>query len=141
MLNVNGVVALPSQVIRSLVPDSNAKNSRELMLEVAGGDQMLHVSFGLQNTNPNDGFPRSTIDAAICTFSCGWNNALIVPNRRRIFINLENTLRNLMVQGQMILKRLVCNQRKLKKLLVYSKPWRQQAHLKDFIGSRVRIAG
>jgi general secretion pathway protein D len=74
----------------------------------------------LQNTNPNDLIPalRPLMPQFAHLAAVAGTNALIVSDRAQIFINLKILSVILMVQGKMILKRLVCNQAKQKKLLV-----------------------
>ncbi len=85
VLNVNGVVAIPSGNTIRLVPDSNVKSSGIPYdgRQNARGDQIVTRVIWLENTNANDLIPASTsAHAAICAFICGGGtNALIVSDR------------------------------------------------------------
>jgi general secretion pathway protein D len=104
VLNVNGVVAIPSGNTIKLVPDSNVKNSgipydsRNRLR----GDQIVTRVIWLENTNPNDLIPalRPLMPQFAHMAAIAGTNALIVSDRAANIYQLENIIRNLDGTGQ-----------------------------------------
>lgn len=103
VLNVNGVVAIPSGNTIKLVPDSNVKSSVfPMMRSGAGGDQIVTRVIWLENTNANDLIPalRPLMPQFAHLSAVGGTNALIVSDRASNIYQLETIIRNLDGTGQ-----------------------------------------
>ncbi len=85
VLNVNGVVAIPSGNTIKLVPDNNVKNSGIPFdaRNSARGDQIVTRVIWLDNTNPNDLIPalRPLMPQFAHLAAVPGTNALIVSDR------------------------------------------------------------
>ena len=104
VLNVNGVVAIPSGNTIRLVPDSNVKNAGVPFdpRNNARGDQVVTRVIWLENTNPNDLIPalRPLMPQFAHLAAIQGTNALIVSDRAANIYQLETIIRNLDGTGQ-----------------------------------------
>ena len=99
VLNVNGVVAIPSGRTIKIVPDSNVKSSG-IPYDVrhrATGDQVVTRVIWLENTNANDLIPalRPLMPQFAHLSAVNGTNALIVSDRANNIYQLETIIRNL----------------------------------------------
>lgn len=104
VLNVNGVVAIPSGNTVRLVPDSNVKSSG-IPYDArnrATGDQIVTRVLWLENTNPNDLIPalRPLMPQFAHLAAVPGTNSLIVSDRASNISQLETIIRNLDGTGQ-----------------------------------------
>lgn len=143
VLNVNGVVALPSGNTVKLVPDSNAKNSG-IPYDArsrAGGDQIVTRVIWLQNTNPNDLIPalRPLMPQFAHLAAVAGTNALIVSDRATNIYQLESIVRNLDGTGQNDIEAISLQSSQAEEVIGLLETMSATGASKDFIGSRVRI--
>ena len=143
VLNVNGVVALPSGNTIKLVPDSNAKNSG-IPYDArsrAGGDQIVTRVIWLENTNPNDLIPalRPLMPQFAHLAAVAGTNALIVSDRASNIYQLESIVRNLDGTGQNDLEAITLQSSQAEEIIGLLESMSATGTAKDFIGSRVRI--
>lgn len=143
VLNVNGVVALPSGNTVKLVPDSNAKNSG-IPYDArsrAGGDQIVTRVIWLQNTNPNDLIPalRPLMPQFAHLAAVAGTNALIVSDRATNIYQLENIVRNLDGTGQNDIEAISLQSSQAEEIIGLLETMSATGASKDFIGSRVRV--
>lgn len=143
VLNVNGVVALPSGKTVKLVPDSNVKNSGIPYdsRSRAGGDQIVTRVIWLQNTNPNDLIPalRPLMPQFAHLAAVAGTNALIVSDRAANIYQLENIVRNLDGTGQNDIEAISLQSSQAEEIIGLLETMSATGASKDFIGSRVRI--
>ena len=143
VLNVNGVVALPSGNTVKLVPDSNVKNSGIPYdsRSRAGGDQIVTRVIWLQNTNPNDLIPalRPLMPQFAHLAAVAGTNALIVSDRAANIYQLENIVRNLDGTGQNDIEAISLQSSQAEEIIGLLETMSATGASKDFIGSRVRI--
>ncbi|WP_151817024.1 type II secretion system secretin GspD [Acinetobacter junii] len=143
VLNVNGVVALPSGNTVKLVPDSNVKNSGIPYdsRRRAGGDQIVTRVIWLQNTNPNDLIPalRPLMPQFAHLAAVAGTNALIVSDRAANIYQLENIVRNLDGTGQNDIEAISLQSSQAEEIIGLLETMSATGASKDFIGSRVRI--
>ena len=143
VLNVNGVVALPSGNTIKLVPDSNAKNSGIPYdaRKRASGDQIVTRVIWLQNTNPNDLIPalRPLMPQFAHLAAVAGTNALIVSDRATNIYQLENIIRNLDGTGQNDIEAITLQSSQAEEIIGLLETMSATGASKDFIGSRVRI--
>ncbi len=99
VLNVNGVVAIPSGNTVKIVPDSNVKSSGIPYdaRKRATGDQIVTRVIWLENTNANDLIPalRPLMPQFANLSAVPGANALIVSDRASNIYQLETIIRNL----------------------------------------------
>ena len=143
VLNVNGVVALPSGNTVKLVPDSNAKNSG-IPYDArnrAGGDQIVTRVIWLENTNPNDLIPalRPLMPQFAHLAAVAGTNALIVSDRATNIYQLESIIRNLDGTGQNDIEAITLQSSQAEEIIGLLETMSATGTSKDFIGSRVRI--
>ena len=143
VLNVNGVVALPSGNTIKLVPDSNAKNSG-IPYDArnrASGDQIVTRVIWLQNTNPNDLIPalRPLMPQFAHLAAVAGTNALIVSDRATNIYQLENIIRNLDGTGQNDIEAITLQSSQAEEIIGLLETMSATGTSKDFIGARVRI--
>ena len=143
VLNVNGVVALPSGNTIKLVPDSNAKNSGIPYdaRKRASGDQIVTRVIWLQNTNPNDLIPalRPLMPQFAHLAAVAGTNALIVSDRATNIYQLENIIRNLDGTGQNDIEAITLQSSQAEEIIGLLETMSATGASKDFIGSRVRV--
>ena len=143
VLNVNGVVALPSGNTIKLVPDSNAKNSG-IPYDArnrAGGDQIVTRVIWLENTNPNDLIPalRPLMPQFAHLAAVAGTNALIVSDRATNIYQLQNIIRNLDGTGQNDIEAITLQSSQAEEIIGLLETMSATGASKDFIGSRVRV--
>lgn len=143
VLNVNGVVALPSGNTIKLVPDSNAKNSG-IPYDArnrASGDQIVTRVIWLENTNPNDLIPalRPLMPQFAHLAAVAGTNALIVSDRASNIYQLENIIRNLDGTGQNDIEAITLQSSQAEEIIGLLETMSATGASKDFIGSRVRV--
>ena len=143
VLNVNGVVALPSGNTVKLVPDSNAKNSG-IPYDArnrAGGDQIVTRVIWLENTNPNDLIPalRPLMPQFAHLAAVAGTNALIVSDRATNIYQLQNIIRNLDGTGQNDIEAITLQSSQAEEIIGLLETMSATGTSKDFIGARVRI--
>ena len=143
VLNVNGVVALPSGNTIKLVPDSNAKNSG-IPYDArnrAGGDQIVTRVIWLENTNPNDLIPalRPLMPQFAHLAAVAGTNALIVSDRATNIYQLQNIIRNLDGTGQNDIEAITLQSSQAEEIIGLLETMSATGTSKDFIGARVRI--
>ena len=143
VLNVNGVVALPSGNTIKLVPDSNAKNSGIPYdaRKRASGDQIVTRVIWLQNTNPNDLIPalRPLMPQFAHLAAVAGTNALIVSDRATNIYQLESIIRNLDGTGQNDIEAITLQSSQAEEIIGLLETMSATGTSKDFIGARVRI--
>lgn len=143
VLNVNGVVALPSGNTIKLVPDSNAKNSGIPYdaRKRASGDQIVTRVIWLQNTNPNDLIPalRPLMPQFAHLAAVAGTNALIVSDRATNIYQLESIIRNLDGTGQNDIEAITLQSSQAEEIIGLLETMSATGASKDFIGSRVRV--
>lgn len=143
VLNVNGVVAIPSGNTIKLVPDSNAKNSglSYSAKDVMRGDQIVTRVIWLENTNPNDLIPalRPLMPQFSHLAAVAGTNALIVSDRASNIFQLENIIRNLDGTGKNDLEAVTLQSSQAEEIITLLESMTATGTSKDLVGSRVRI--
>ncbi|KMV04633.1 type II secretion system protein D [Acinetobacter baumannii] len=143
VLNVNGVVAIPSGNTIKLVPDSNVKNSgipydsRNRLR----GDQIVTRVIWLENTNPNDLIPalRPLMPQFAHMAAIAGTNALIVSDRAANIYQLENIIRNLDGTGQNDIEAITLQSSQAEEIITQLEAMSATGASKDFSGARIRI--
>lgn len=143
VLNVNGVVAIPSGNTIKLVPDSNVKNSgipydsRNKLR----GDQIVTRVIWLENTNPNDLIPalRPLMPQFAHMAAIAGTNALIVSDRAANIYQLENIIRNLDGTGQNDIEAINLQSSQAEEIITQLEAMSATGASKDFNGARIRI--
>lgn len=143
VLNVNGVVAIPSGNTIKLVPDSNVKNSgipydsRNRLR----GDQIVTRVIWLENTNPNDLIPalRPLMPQFAHMAAIAGTNALIVSDRAANIYQLENIIRNLDGTGQNDIEAINLQSSQAEEIITQLEAISATGASKDFSGARIRI--
>lgn len=143
VLNVNGVVAIPSGNTIRLVPDSNVKNSGVPYdpRNNARGDQVVTRVIWLENTNPNDLIPalRPLMPQFAHLAAIQGTNALIVSDRAANIYQLETIVRNLDGTGQNDIEAVPLQQSQAEEIIKQLDAISSTGASKDFAGARVRI--
>ncbi|EHU1491789.1 type II secretion system secretin GspD [Acinetobacter baumannii] len=143
VLNVNGVVAIPSGNTIKLVPDSNIKNSGipyDSRNRVRG-DQIVTRVIWLENTNPNDLIPalRPLMPQFAHMAAIAGTNALIVSDRAANIYQLENIIRNLDGTGQNDIEAITLQSSQAEEITTQLEAMSATGASKDFSGARIRI--
>ncbi|HEM8712294.1 TPA: type II secretion system secretin GspD [Acinetobacter baumannii] len=143
VLNVNGVVAIPSGNTIKLVPDSNVKNSGipyDSRNRVRG-DQIVTRVIWLDNTNPNDLIPalRPLMPQFAHMAAIAGTNALIVSDRAANIYQLENIIRNLDGTGQNDIEAITLQSSQAEEIITQLEAMSATGASKDFSGARIRI--
>ncbi|MDC4667706.1 type II secretion system secretin GspD [Acinetobacter baumannii] len=143
VLNVNGVVAIPSGNTIKLVPDSNVKNSGipyDSRNRVRG-DQIVTRVIWLENTNPNDLIPalRPLMPQFAHMAAIAGTNALIVSDRAENIYQLENIIRNLDGTGQNDIEAITLQSSQAEEIITQLEAMSATGASKDFSGARIRI--
>ncbi|MFP0383620.1 type II secretion system secretin GspD [Acinetobacter baumannii] len=143
ILNVNGVVAIPSGNTIKLVPDSNVKNSGipyDSRNRVRG-DQIVTRVIWLENTNPNDLIPalRPLMPQFAHMAAIAGTNALIVSDRAANIYQLENIIRNLDGTGQNDIEAITLQSSQAEEIITQLEAMSATGASKDFSGARIRI--
>ncbi|WP_130803519.1 type II secretion system secretin GspD [Acinetobacter ihumii] len=143
VLNVNGVVAVPSGNTVKLVPDSNVKNSGVPydLRNNARGDQVVTRVIWVENTNPNDLIPalRPLMPQFASLAAVPGTNALIVSDRAANIAQLETIIRNLDGTGQNDVEAVVLQNSQAEEIIALLESMSSTGASKDLSGSRVRI--
>ncbi|MEG0489581.1 MAG: secretin N-terminal domain-containing protein, partial [Acinetobacter sp.] len=143
VLNVNGVVAIPSGNTIRLVPDSNIKNSGIPYdpRNNARGDQVVTRVLWLENTNPNDLIPalRPLMPQFAHLAAIQGTNALIVSDRASNIYQIETIVRNLDGTGQNDIEAITLQSSQAEEIIKQLETMSATGASKDFVGSRVRI--
>lgn len=143
VLNVNGVVAVPSGNTIRLVPDSNVKNSGVPYdpRNHARGDQVVTRVIWLENTNPNDLIPalRPLMPQFAHLAAIQGTNALIVSDRAANIYQLETIIRNLDGTGQNDIEAVPLQQSQAEEIIKQLEAMSATGASKDYAGARVRI--
>lgn len=143
VLNVNGVVAIPSGNTIKLVPDNNVKNSG-IPYDVrnnARGDQVVTRIIWLDNTNPNDLIPalRPLMPQFASLAAVPGTNALIVSDRAANIAQLETIIRNLDGTGEQDMEAIGLQSSQAEEVLGLIDAMSATSAAKDVRGSRVRV--
>ena len=143
VLNVNGVVAIPSGNTIKLVPDNNVKSSG-IPFDArnrAGGDQIVTRVLWLDNTNPNDLIPalRPLMPQFAHLAAVPGTNALIISDRANNIYQLESIVRNLDGTGQNDLEAIRLHSSQAEEMISLLEGMSATGAAKDIKGSRVRI--
>ncbi|EHU1229875.1 type II secretion system secretin GspD [Acinetobacter baumannii] len=143
VLNVNGVVAIPSGNTIKLVPDSNVKNSGipyDSRNRVRG-DQIVTRVIWLENTNPNDLIPalRPLMPQFAHMAAIAGTNALVVSDRAANIYQLENIIRNLDGTGQNDIEAITLQSSQAEEIITQLEAMSATGASKDFSGARIRI--
>ena len=143
VLNVNGVVAIPSGNTIRLVPDSNVKSSGIPYdgRQNARGDQIVTRVIWLENTNANDLIPalRPLMPQFAHLSAVGGTNALIVSDRASYIYQLESIIRNLDGTGQNDIEAISLQSSQAEEVIGLLESMSSTGAAKDVKGSRVRI--
>lgn len=143
VLNVNGVVAVPSGNTVKLVPDSNVKNSGVPYdaRNNARGDQVVTRVIWVENTNPNDLIPalRPLMPQFANLAAVPGTNALIVSDRAANIAQLETIIRNLDGTGQNDVEAVALQNSQAEEIIGLLESMSSTGSSKDLNGSRVRI--
>ncbi|MFW1812232.1 type II secretion system secretin GspD [Acinetobacter ursingii] len=143
VLNVNGVVAVPSGNTVKLVPDSNVKNSGVPYdaRNSARGDQVVTRVIWVENTNPNDLIPalRPLMPQFANLAAVPGTNALIVSDRAANIAQLETIIRNLDGTGQNDVEAVALQNSQAEEIIGLLESMSSTGSSKDLNGSRVRI--
>ena len=143
VLNVNGVVAIPSGNTIKLVPDNNVKNSG-IPYDArnrATGDQIVTRVIWLENTNSNDLIPalRPLMPQFAHLAAVPGTNALIVSDRASNIYQLETIVRNLDGTGQNDLEAITLQSSQAEEMIGLIESMTATGAAKDLKGSRVRV--
>jgi general secretion pathway protein D len=143
VLNVNGVVAIPSGNTIKLVPDNNVKNSG-IPYDArnrATGDQIVTRVIWLENTNPNDLIPalRPLMPQFAHLAAVPGTNALIVSDRASNIYQLETIVRNLDGTGQNDLEAITLQSSQAEEMIGLIESMTATGAAKDLKGARVRV--
>lgn len=143
VLNVNGVVAIPSGDTVKLVPDSNVKSSGVPYdsRHRATGDQVVTRVIWLENTNANDLIPalRPLMPQFAHLSAVAGTNALIVSDRASNIYQLETIIRNLDGTGQNDIEAVTLQSSQAEEMIGLLDSMSSTGASKDLKGSRVRI--
>ena len=143
VLNVNGVVAIPSGNTIKLVPDSNVKSSGVPFdsKHRATGDQIVTRVIWLENTNPNDLIPaiRPLMPQFAHLSAVAGTNALIVSDRASNIYQLESIIRNLDGTGQNDIEAVSLQSSQAEEMLGLLDSMSSTGAARDLKGSRIRI--
>jgi general secretion pathway protein D len=143
VLNVNGVVAIPSGNTIKLVPDSNVKSSGIPYdgKQRATGDQIVTRVIWLENTNPNDLIPaiRPLMPQFAHLSAVAGTNALIVSDRANNIYQLETIIRNLDGTGQNDIEAVTLQSSQAEEMIGLLESMSSTGAARDLKGSRIRI--
>lgn len=143
VLNVNGVVAIPSGNTIKLVPDNNVKSSGIPYdaRNKASGDQIVTRVIWLDNTNANDLIPalRPLMPQFAHIAAVPGANALIVSDRASNIYQLETIIRNLDGTGQNDIEAIRLHSSQAEEMITLLESMSSTGAAKDLKGSRVRI--
>jgi general secretion pathway protein D len=143
VLNVNGVVAIPSGNTIKIMPDSNVKSSGIPYdsRQNARGDQIVTRVIWLENTNANDLIPalRPLMPQFAHLSAVAGTNAIIVSDRASNIYQLESIIRNLDGTGQNDIEAITLQSTQAEEMLGLIDSMSATGTSKDLAGSRVRV--
>jgi general secretion pathway protein D len=143
VLNVNGVVAVPSGNTIKLVPDVNAKQSGVPfdLRSKAHGEQVVTRVLWLENTNANDLIPaiRPLMPQFAHLATVAGTNVLIVSDRAENIDQLDDLVRTLDGGESDRLEMIALKNTKADELLTLVDAMSATSVSKDVRGSRLRI--
>jgi len=143
VLNVNGVVAIPSGNTIKIVPDSNVKSSG-IPYDAknrATGDQIVTRVIWLENTNANDLIPalRPLMPQFANLSAVPGANALIVSDRASNIYQLETIIRNLDGTDQHDIEAITLQSSQAEEMIGLLDSMTATGAAKDLKGARVRV--
>ena len=143
VLNVNGVVAIPSGNTIKIVPDSNVKSSG-IPYDAknrATGDQIVTRVIWLENTNANDLIPalRPLMPQFANLSAVPGANALIVSDRASNIYQLETIVRNLDGTDQHDIEAITLQSSQAEEMIGLLDSMTATGAAKDLKGARVRV--
>lgn len=143
VLNVNGVVAVPSGNTIKIMPDSNVKSSG-IPFDAkrdAKGNQIVTRVIWLDNTNANDLIPalRPLMPQYAHISAVAGTNAIIVSDRANNIYQLESIIRNLDGTGQNDIEAIPLEFSQAGEIISLLDSMSSTGSSKDLSGSRVRI--
>lgn len=143
VLNVNGVVAVPSGNTIKLVPDTNAKASGVPFdsRNRARGENVVTRVLWLINTNPNDLIPaiRPLMPQYAHLAAIPGTNALIVSDRAENIIQIENLVRSLDGTGENDIESVTLRNSQAEEIIGLVDAMSATGASRDVRGSRVRL--
>ncbi len=143
VLNVNGVVAIPSGNTVKIVPDSNVKSSGIPYdaRKRATGDQIVTRVIWLENTNANDLIPalRPLMPQFANLSAVPGANALIVSDRASNIYQLETIIRNLDGTDQHDIEAISLQSSQAEEMIGLLDSMTATGAAKDLKGARVRV--
>ena len=143
VLNVNGVVAVPSGNTIKLVPDTNAKASGVPFdsRNRARGENVVTRVLWLVNTNPNDLIPaiRPLMPQYAHLAAIPGTNALIVSDRAENIIQIENLVRSLDGTGESDIESVALRNSQAEEIIGLVDAMSATGASRDVRGSRVRL--
>lgn len=143
VMNVNGVVAIPSGNTIKLVPDVNAKQAGVAfdLRQRARGDQVVTRVIWLDNTNPNDLIPalRPLMPQFAHLAAVPGTNALIVSDRADGISQLEALVKTLDGGDQDKLDIIALKHSQAEEMITLVEAMSSVSPNKDVRGSRVRV--
>ena len=143
VLNVNGVVAIPSGNTVKIVPDSNVKSSGIPYdaRKRATGDQIVTRVIWLENTNANDLIPalRPLMPQFANLSAVPGANALIVSDRASNIYQLETIIRNLDGTDQHDIEAITLQSSQAEEMIGLLDSMTATGAAKDLKGARVRV--
>lgn len=143
VLNVNGVVAVPSGNTIKLVPDTNAKGSGvpfDSRNRVRGENVVTRVIW-LANTNPNDLIPaiRPLMPQYAHLAAIPGTNALIISDRAENIIQIESLVRSLDGTGDDDIESIPLRNSQAEEIIGLVDAMSATGASRDVRGSRVRL--
>ena len=143
VLNVNGVVAVPSGNTIKIMPDSNVKSSGIPYdsKQHARGDQIVTRVIWLDNTNANDLIPalRPLMPQYAHLSAVAGTNAVIVSDRANNIAQLESIIRNLDGTGKNDIEAISLHSSQAEEIIKLLETMSSTGASKDLAGSRIRI--
>ena len=143
VLNVNGVVTIPSGNTVKIVPDSNVKSSGIPYdaRKRATGDQIVTRVIWLENTNANDLIPalRPLMPQFANLSAVPGANALIVSDRASNIYQLETIIRNLDGTDQHDIEAITLQSSQAEEMIGLLDSMTATGAAKDLKGARVRV--
>ena len=143
VLNVNGIIAVPSGNSIKLMPDSNVKNAGIPYDDRnrARGDRIVTRIIWLNNTNPNDLVPalRSLMPQFANVAAVPGTNALIVSDRAASISELEDLVRDLDGTSEKDIETVSLKSSQAEEIIGMIEAMTSTGATKELKGSRVRI--
>ncbi len=145
VMNVNGVVAIPSGTTIKLVPDSNARQSGIPfdMRRQAKGDQVVNRVIWLDNTNPSDLIPalRPLMPPSAQLAAVPGTNALLASDRAGNLNDLEKIIAVLDGGDSDRLEMIPLTNSRVEEIIDLVQATATNSASRDPRGSRLRIIG